>query len=405
MRQNIENVLVVTGSTILPSTQIRFPDNLFEGESIQLTVLSEQAIKPSHIHDNDIVIFQRRQSTYCCLLFQLSLSRNKITIYDIDDNLLLTPEYSQHKCKKHNADIIKFFLSNAHHVTTSTRRLESYLSEYKNVIVIPNTLPKKFFNKECVPGNKNKILITNSDYFKLIESCDNFLDDIYRYLGENATTEVTLLGSITGIENHPIFTQYSHNLSVVDFIYSYTEYLDYLRQGKFTIALAPLERTEFHSFKSCIKYLDFTSANIPTVFSNVPPYADCITHLENGLIVDNEQNQWYEAIQLLMNDRSLRRKILSTAVDDCLTRFTRSTSNKLWLDLFNNDHPVVEKTAQPLEALVDELSEKTGAMESTIKRQEELIFAKDAIMSDQDRYIMSQDKRIKELEDIIKSKS
>lgn len=83
------------------------------------------------------------------------------------------------------------------------------------------------------------------------------------------------------------------------------------------IATGPLIDDKFNKSKSNIKYLEATL--IPSVFvaSNVEPYKDI-----KGILTDNSTEGWYEALEKLVLDEELRKKLLKQAQEDVKLNWT-----------------------------------------------------------------------------------
>lgn len=79
------------------------------------------------------------------------------------------------------------------------------------------------------------------------------------------------------------------------------------------ISIAPLEDTEFNRRKTPIKWME--SAMIPAAFigSNIPPFTDIVKDGETGLLVNNTSDDWYEALEKLINNRKLRKQLADNA--------------------------------------------------------------------------------------------
>ena len=56
---------------------------------------------------------------------------------------------------------------------------------------------------------------------------------------------------------------------------------------------------------------------VPSIASNVGAFSKCISDNETGVLCDNNVNDWYEKILLLIDDENLRRTISQNAYDYC----------------------------------------------------------------------------------------
>lgn len=87
------------------------------------------------------------------------------------------------------------------------------------------------------------------------------------------------------------------------------------------IAVAPLEDTQFNSCKTNIKWLE--SALIPSAFigSNVSPYKDSVVRGKTGLLTDNSSEGWFEALESLVMNKTLRKKLTANALKEVTTNW------------------------------------------------------------------------------------
>jgi hypothetical protein len=93
----------------------------------------------------------------------------------------------------------------------------------------------------------------------------------------------------------------------------YWQWVTFRNQCNWDIALAPLPAVPHFACKFNNKFVEYTAAGIPCIYSNVLPYAETIEHGENGWLADNTTTAWAEAIRTLLNDPALRARIRATA--------------------------------------------------------------------------------------------
>jgi glycosyltransferase involved in cell wall biosynthesis len=79
------------------------------------------------------------------------------------------------------------------------------------------------------------------------------------------------------------------------------------------IALAPLRDTPFNRCKSDIKFLDYSAIGAAGIYSRGPAYASSVRHLETGWVAENDVNAWSEALEMLLCDHTLRRRLAANA--------------------------------------------------------------------------------------------
>jgi len=98
----------------------------------------------------------------------------------------------------------------------------------------------------------------------------------------------------------------------------------------FDAAVAPLASTPFNNFKSGLRYLDYGAAGLPAVFSNVPSFADVVSHEHNGLLVGNDAQEWLQSLRQLRDDPELRSRLKKSAQNDVLSNFMLTKQLPEW---------------------------------------------------------------------------
>lgn len=103
----------------------------------------------------------------------------------------------------------------------------------------------------------------------------------------------------------------------------------------FDIGLAPLVDNLFNRCKSAIKYFEYSMVGVPTIASNIPPYSDVISNEVDGILVDSE-NEWIEAIQRLLDNPALRKRIASNAYENVYQNYNADKSAHLWIKAYES---------------------------------------------------------------------
>jgi glycosyltransferase involved in cell wall biosynthesis len=102
---------------------------------------------------------------------------------------------------------------------------------------------------------------------------------------------------------------------------SYEAFVKSFYAQGFDIGLAPLVDEPFFHSKSNNKYREFGGCAVAAIYSDMPPYADCVVHEETGLLVENTVEAWVQAIGRLIGDRELRNVIARNARSDVERNF------------------------------------------------------------------------------------
>lgn len=79
----------------------------------------------------------------------------------------------------------------------------------------------------------------------------------------------------------------------------YDHFVPWLRKisADFDLGIAPLAASHFNERKSALKFFEYSLCGLPTIASNVEPYAGCIRSGFDGLLVENSVDAWEQALR------------------------------------------------------------------------------------------------------------
>jgi glycosyltransferase involved in cell wall biosynthesis len=110
------------------------------------------------------------------------------------------------------------------------------------------------------------------------------------------------------------------------------------------INLAPLTPgSRFNEAKSAIKWLEAALVATPTVASPTEPFREAIQHGHNGLLADTA-DEWHAALETLITDASLRRRIGARARRDALLRWSPHLQAHAYAEILASAQPA-ERTS------------------------------------------------------------
>lgn len=245
------------------------------------------------------------------------MSLNIPVIYDLDDLFLDVPS-SDHPTYQKYAPYIKWILKEADIITVSTIPLKISLSKYTNrpIHVQPNIVDFNLFSSTPKACNSTfNFLVSGSNTHQrdwaIIEEPIVEILKIYP-----DKVNVVFFGDVP--------KRFVDHLSVkiIDFQSNYKLYAAQLRALDVHAALIPLEDTKYNQVKSNIKWLEYSAAGIPGAYSDLTPYSDCISHEQDGLLVKNNSESWFNAIQRLLMDAEKTANIIKNAQREVLERYS-----------------------------------------------------------------------------------
>lgn len=237
-------------------------------------------------------------------------------VMDVDDNIFaIDPLNPIHvSVEKKYLEFLKGIVRDASYITTTTERLADVLREQRHyrdpetVVVIPNLISTDVY-KPMEVDNGDDIVIGYaggaSHYGDLHHT--GMYDALKDIMHEYKNVRVKSVGMF--------FDKYLPKARY-EFVYGergQEAWYKLYSTLNFDIAIAPLEDTPFTACKSNIKWQEYSLIGAPTIASKVGPYADTIKHGDDGWLVDNSYDSWYNAFKIMITNTNLRKKIGSKA--------------------------------------------------------------------------------------------
>jgi processive 1,2-diacylglycerol beta-glucosyltransferase len=262
-------------------------------------------------------------------------------IYSIDDNLLdLTPQgFNRVLFTMEKLMAMRYLAREADGIIVTTHFLRERLRRLNdNIFVVPNALDERLWGTEAPlekPAsvrNSRKVIgymgthTHDADLMMILQPLREILRE------HSDRVELHLLG---GFADSAVVEAFAGlPVSVLD-VGNNVEYPDFVRwmaqNVKWDLAIAPLEEDSFTRCKSDIKFLDYSILGIPGIYSRGAVYGKSIHHLETGYLAENNAQSWTEALDLLLNDDSLRKRMGRRAQEYTLSTRTLQQCAPDWL--------------------------------------------------------------------------
>ncbi|HEX2524322.1 MAG TPA: glycosyltransferase [Terriglobia bacterium] len=242
----------------------------------------------------------------------------KPVVFEMDDLLIDVPASNPNyefamMCRPYVLDVI----SRSHAVTTSTAALRSQLLHWNsNIYVLPNLIDERLWRHAPIHQTGPVVIgfagtTTHGDDLVMIEEAFSLISQRH---GRNVAFH--FLGCVT--ERLSRLPGATH----AQFTPDYESYSQALQSTRMDLAVVPLVDNRFNTCKSNIKWLEFSACGIAGVYSDLPPYNSCIRHGQTGLLVGNRVHDWFQAIDTLVTNASLRRAISQRARQEVLSDYT-----------------------------------------------------------------------------------
>ena len=129
--------------------------------------------------------------------------------------------------------------------------------------------------------------------------------------------------SMTFMGVNPDLSQYA-SLIDVELMSSMplAEYRQKIQDGNYDIGLSPLISDEFTKCKYFNKFIEYTMAGIVGMYSNTEPYTYVVEDGVNGFLVNDDPEDWYEALCKVIDDALLRNHCVRNAQQLLKEKFT-----------------------------------------------------------------------------------
>lgn len=266
-------------------------------------------------------------------------------VVDMDDYWYLDPHHVLFRYMKDNQIHVHYekHMRIADVVTTTNERLaEEIYKINKNVVIVPNAIPKEklrvqefirehhdasqlVFPSTRVPSvnGKKRIFwqgsITHEKDVNILRKTMKKLD------------AEKFMSIVVGYDADPIWERVCDCLTdyqrLEHVIFKGTTPYEYYGHYRYSdIAIVPLLSTKFNKYKSCLKVLEAAHVGLPVIASNVHPYKDM-----PGVLYPKNNEDWYNMLNMPDDELAEHARILK---QHCDTHFNFTEINKKRLEAF-----------------------------------------------------------------------
>jgi len=262
------------------------------------------------IDQADIIVIQRFYPRKGTIPFiEKMLSSGKPVIYEVDDLLTDLPEGDSRKFwARETAELLPWLLPRVTAITVSTPLLaKAFSSMTPSIHVIPNLVDTDLF-RPASPKSTGPVVIgfsATSPQVPDLLCIEKALFRVAERYGNNVA--FSFIGHATpGVATLPGFRY-------VDFQKDYVSYGNALSSSGIDIAIVPLQDNRFNSCKSNIKWLEYSACGIAGIYADLPPYNTSVEHGTNGVLVNDDPDNWFQAMCLLIDHPEFRHSIAQQA--------------------------------------------------------------------------------------------
>ena len=316
------NVLIISHS-LIPSVLLCGHSQLSYLKSknrIDYKFIEADMVTSGLLSWSDIIIFVRSESRFERYISAICKKAKKHLVYVLDDDLLNLPDYlssSSYYLRKDIQNNIKKIMNNCDtFLTSSPVMLEKYGKQFNHAYQIHEPSLNAIDHKD----DNNIIRIGFAGSIDRAQDINEILQEALEKIINKYkdSVQIEFMGAKPDIVD-------KYNLTYVPYTNSYEEYTEVIQKRNWDIGLAPMPESQFHACKYFNKYVEYASFGIAGIYSNVKPYTFGIKDQYNGLLTDNNSDDWYDAISRLIDDAKLRKKIQNNCIKEAKTIYSLET--------------------------------------------------------------------------------
>ncbi len=254
------------------------------------------------------------------------LSKN--LIYDIEDNVMTGQTNSLNPIMRflRGTSKVNYLIQSSDHVITSSPFLCEYAKKINNFGVatyISSSIDVNRFIPANNFTNTKPIVLGWTGTFSSKEYLE-LLEPMLIKLSAKKNFKLRIIGN------------FEYSLPGVD-----TEIIQWTKKNEVSdlqgidIGLYPLPQDDWVLGKSGLKALQYMAFGLPTVATDVGTTPRIIQNMENGILVKSEED-WIDALEMLMNDNELRKKLGENARRTVLENYSTDVISSQYLKILKN---------------------------------------------------------------------
>lgn len=305
---------------------------------IDLKISLEGRSSLDTVHWADVVVFCRNTEPAYAHLLNEAVASHKPVIFDLDDNFWDVPfETDPVLARYHRLPLriqqLERYLTHSNLIRVYSpemidvvRRLNSNLAVTKAGFDFSLLEKEPKSSCEVRPCNGRKVRIVYATSRIVDDQYLLFLEGLQKALNEfGDRIEVTIWGC------QPAELAEHRSVKLLPLVSTYDGFLREFSKSGFDIGLAPLSDTQFNRSKTNTKYRDYGACRVAGIYSDVAVYNSCVKDGVTGLLVKNEPESWFCAIERLVNDQQLREQVKEQAYRDVYEEFRQELVEDEWV--------------------------------------------------------------------------
>ena len=272
----------------------------------------------------DVLVQIRPHAPYCTYVAKKAQQAGRFVSAYYDDDIYDLPQGLPNPFWRRNS--VLRTLKNSHIIISSSRYICEKYRKY--------TMQKRSFAGETVVAAEEIKRIVpiesaaNGEKVKIIYAAgightvffNRFILPVMPQLCERYAGKI----SMTFMGVHPELEQFASQIELNYYpTMGLEEYRKKISEGNYDIGLSPLISDEFTKCKYFNKFIEYTMAGIVGVYSETEPYTYVVKNNENGFLVKDEPQDWYECLCRVIDDALLRNRCVCAAQELLENEFTQ----------------------------------------------------------------------------------
>lgn len=264
----------------------------------------------------DVLVQIRPHAPYCAYVAKKAQQAGRFVMAYYDDDIYDLPKSLPNPVWRKNS--VLRTLRNSHIISSSSRHICEKYRKYtmQNRSFAGDTVVAAEEIKRIAPmegaANGEKVKLIYAAGPGHVAFFNRFILPVMPQLCQRYAGKI----SMTFMGVHPDLEQFS---SAIDIVYFPTmgleEYRKKISDGNYDIGLSPLISDEFTKCKYFNKFVEYTMAGIVGVYSKTEPYTYVVKDGENGFLVKDDPQDWYESLCQVIDNAQLRNRCVCTAQD------------------------------------------------------------------------------------------
>lgn len=288
----------------------------------------------------EAVIYSRFSHPMTTRLMNFFTSKKVPNINHMDDLLIDIPENLGREIyerlnNKEKIEIFKYLIQNCDLNYISTDFLKNFLSKRFSQANYYSGIYASYQPFEKIKPNPDHLLHPLKIGYMAskghVRDFELIIPAIEQILKKNSQVTLDFFGTISPPDI--LLNNFPNRVFHIKGVPNYSNFLDKLNSLNWDIGLIPLIDDEWNKCKAPTKYIEYTSAHIPVISSDILVYNHFTENNKNILLA--KPTEWESQIQKLIDNPDLRKEILINAQSLCNKLFSLDTLTQQVMTVFS----------------------------------------------------------------------